>query len=244
MASISETGHAKNVANFQELISFCKGYAETYNPVNTRLTITELEKLYTTSSEKLEEVATAKAAYSNAVNNRKNAFANLKSLATKTLNSFIVSGADALAIQNAKTINRKLQGSSKKTTVEKEKTIEESTNKTISTSQQSYDQLINHFANLIQVLVQNTIYNPNEEELKTTSLQAKLNQLQENNTKLINAYTQYSNAMIQRNNTLYNPLTGLVQTSKEVKLYVKSIFGTKSPKYKQISGLEFKVIRK
>lgn len=26
MASTSETGHAKNIANFQDLISFCQGY--------------------------------------------------------------------------------------------------------------------------------------------------------------------------------------------------------------------------
>ena len=32
MPSTSETGHAKNVANFEDLISFCNGYGATYNP--------------------------------------------------------------------------------------------------------------------------------------------------------------------------------------------------------------------
>lgn len=32
MASTSETGHAKNVANLQDLISFVTGYGATYNP--------------------------------------------------------------------------------------------------------------------------------------------------------------------------------------------------------------------
>jgi len=32
MASTSETGHAKNVANFEDLISFCTGYGTAYNP--------------------------------------------------------------------------------------------------------------------------------------------------------------------------------------------------------------------
>jgi hypothetical protein len=76
------------------------------------------------------------------------------------------------------------------------------------------------------------------------TLQTKLTELQAKNTNLINAYTDYSNAMIDRNQTLYNPLTGLVQTSKEVKQYVKSVFGANSPQYKQVSGLEFKVIKK
>lgn len=32
MRSTSETGHAKNVANFDELISYAIGYGADYNP--------------------------------------------------------------------------------------------------------------------------------------------------------------------------------------------------------------------
>lgn len=156
-----------------------------------------------------------------------------------------VSGADNLAIADAKTVNKKLQGTtSKKSTTEETNTVNAPSTNSISTSQQSYDRLIDHFANLIQVVEQNTNYTPNETELQVASLQTKLTELQTKNTNLINTYTGYSNAMIERNQTLYNPLTGLVQTSKEVKQYVKSVFGANSPQYKQVSGLEFKVIKK
>ena len=37
MASTSETGHAKNVANFEDLISFVTGYGATYNPTKVPL---------------------------------------------------------------------------------------------------------------------------------------------------------------------------------------------------------------
>lgn len=99
-------------------------------------------------------------------------------------------------------------------------------------------------ANLIQVVAQNPNYSPNEEDLKVTSLQTKLTDLQSKNTNVVTTYTAYSNAMIERNQVLYNQLSGLVQTSKEVKQYVKSVFGANSPQYKQVSGLEFKVIKK
>ena len=245
MASTSETGHAKNVANFQDLISFCTGYGASYNPTNPRLTLAELENLYTTSQSKLQAVANTKTSFDNATNERSNAFADLKPLATRIVNSLSISGSDPLAVDNAKSINKKLQGSSKRTTSDSDENSEEtqSTN-SISTSQQSYDRLIDHLANLIEVLVQNPLYSPNETELQTATLQTKLQDLQTKNTNLINAYTQYSNAMIDRNNTLYNPVTGLVQTSKEVKQYVKSVFGAKSPQYQQVSGLEFKVIKR
>jgi hypothetical protein len=42
MPSHSETGHAKNVANFQDLISFCKGYGIIYNPSKEVLKVVKL----------------------------------------------------------------------------------------------------------------------------------------------------------------------------------------------------------
>ena len=43
MSSTSETGHAKNIANFQDLISFCQGYGATYNPTKESLKIPQLQ---------------------------------------------------------------------------------------------------------------------------------------------------------------------------------------------------------
>lgn len=245
MASISETGHAKNVANFQDLISFCQGYGSAYNPTKENLKLPQLQALYQLALDKLNATKTQKTAFDIATNERRNAFANLKTLSTKIINAFAVSGADTLAINNAKSINKKLQGtSSKKTETAQKDLVDSSPSKTISTSQQSYDRQIDHLANMIQVLEQNTVYAPNENDLKVTSLQTKLSDLQTKNTNLINAYTSYSNAMIDRNQTLYNPLTGFIQTAKEVKQYVKSVFGATSPQYKQLTALEFKVIKK
>lgn len=242
MKSTSETGHAKNIANFQDLISFCQGYGTSYNPAKESLKIVQLQAQYQLALDKLNATKSQKVTFGNATNERRNAFADLKPLSTKIVNALAVSGADVLAVNNAKSVNKKIQGaSSKKTQIAQVDSENSTTSSGISTSQQSYDRLIDHFANLIEVLQQNTAYSPNENDLKVTSLQTKLNHLQIKNTDLINAYTLYSNAMIERNQSLYSPLSGLVQTAKEVKQYVKSVFGTTSPQYKQISGLEFKI---
>ena len=45
MASTSETGHAKNVANFQDLIEFVTGYGATYNPSKNSLKLPQLISL-------------------------------------------------------------------------------------------------------------------------------------------------------------------------------------------------------
>lgn len=241
-SSVSETGHAKNVANFEQLIAFCIGYGAAYNPSKNSLKITELQILLQTALTKLNNVKTQKAIFDNATNDRRMTFSSLKPLSTKIINAFAVSGVDKLVLQDAKGVNKKIQGATNKKT---ETTVnnENQTTKTISTSQQSYDRLTDHFANLIQVLEQNPIYNPNEPDLKLNKLQSDLINMQTKNTTLINAYAEYSNTLIDRNQTLYNPLSGLVQTALEVKQYVKSVYGASSPQYKQISGLELKVIK-
>ena len=244
MPSTSETGHAKNVANFEDLISFCNGYGATYNPSKDALTIAKLQLLQTQSKDSLQQAKTTKTAFDNATNARQLAFKDLKPLATKVVNALSVSGATDLAIADAKTINRKIQGAkanggTKAPATPADPNAPTPTDKTISTSQQSYDSLIDHFAKLIEAVSQDANYKPNEKELQTATLQTKLDSLKTSNTDLVNAYTNWSNARINRNTVLYNPLTGLVQTALDTKKYVKSVFGASSPQFKQVSGLEF-----
>ena len=58
MASVSETGHAKNVANLQDLISFVTGYGATYNPTKNALKLPQLTALATASQTSLADVIT------------------------------------------------------------------------------------------------------------------------------------------------------------------------------------------
>lgn len=53
MKSTSETGHAKNVANFQQLIEFVTAYGSTYNPSKKSLQLPQLITLKTGSENTL-----------------------------------------------------------------------------------------------------------------------------------------------------------------------------------------------
>lgn len=242
--SVSETGHSKNIANLQDLISFCTAYGDRYNPVKEELKISSLKRLYENALSKLNETQAKKTLFDNATNQRADAFRDLNPLATKVINALAVSEKNPLMLSNAKSYNKKLQGRTKsKTEAEKSEKETEAPIRTVSTSQQSYDSKINHFSNLIQVLEQSAAYNPNEEELKIRTLQEKLADIINKNTALINANTEYSNARLIRDQILYNNLTGLCQITKEVKQYVKSVYGATSPQYKQISGIVFTKIK-
>jgi len=247
MASTSDTGHAKNVANFESLISFCTGYGAAYNPSNADLQLANLQTLRTTALADLQNVKVTKTAFDNATNTRQQVFKPLRQLATRIINALAASGAQAEVIADARTINRKIQGKAKDeqpviipSATTPPTPVVTPTDKKISTSQQSFDNLIDHLTQLIQLLTQESNYTPNEPDLTVAALTNTLNSLIKANTLVINAYTAWSNARIERNDTLYNPLTGLVQTALEVKQYVKSIFNASSPQYKQVSKLQFK----
>jgi hypothetical protein len=246
MASTSETGHAKNVANFGTLISFCGGYGASYNPSKTALQLSGLAAIKTEADKKLQDVKVAKSTFDNVVNARQTAFKQLQPLATRIINALAASGASPLVVVDAKAIIRKLRGV-------RATSIDSSSNgtpdnpgptpdKKISTAQTSYDSLVDHFAKLIELLSQQTEYKPNETELTTAKLTDLISDMQTANAGVVNAYTAWSNTRIERNKVLYNPLAGLVQTAQDIKLYVKSVYGATSPQYKQVSKLQFREV--
>ncbi len=245
MASTSETGHAKNVANFETLISFCSGYGATYNPSKANLKVPALQTQLASCKANIASVTSTSVAFNNAVNARIIAFDGLKKLSTRLINSLEVSGAASQTIKDAKTVNAKVQGSKLTkadagiTPVDPNALVVE-TDKSISASQQSYTSLIEHFSKMITILSTEPTYVPNENPLKIATLNTQLTNLKNTNTAVINAYTTVSNSRISRDQSLYNATNGLCETAKEIKMYVKSVFGATSQQYKQVSGIEFK----
>jgi hypothetical protein len=243
MPSTSETGHAKNVTHFEQLISFCNGFGGNYNPSKATLAISEITNLHHSAQNELQNVINLTINYNNVVNTRAISFEPLRKLSTRLVNAFSVTDATDEMIKDAKTINRKIQGKrAKEITAPTDPNTPAPT--TISTSQQSYDQLIEHFAKLITLLKSEPSYNPNEADLRIPTLDALLAQLRADNTNVMNAYTNVSNARISRDATLYKEKTGLVDTALEVRAYVKSVFGSSSDQYTQVKNLAFKNIKR
>ena len=243
MASTSETGHAKNVANLQDLISFVTGYGATYNPTKNALKLPQLNALAITSQANLADVVTKNTLFNNKVNERVVAFNNLKSLSTRLINALQTTDATTEKIADAKGFNKKLQGvRAKAVTTPPDPNAPAPA--TISTSQQSYDQQIQHLAGIISVLQSETTYAPNENDLKIVTLTAKQADLTAKNNAVATAYTNISNSRISRDTTLYGTDTGLLDIASEVKKYVKSVYGATSPQFAQVKGIVFTKKRK
>ena len=237
----AETGHNKNVTNFETLIIVCKGFGADYNPSNPNITIPALTIQHTEAKAAVQEVKVTETPFNSIEGERKTLFKPLKPTATKVINALKAAGVPTTVIADAETINRKIQGKRADNTIKEVPEGEEAKDK-ISVSQQGFDMQIDHLEKLIELVHHEPKYAPNEEHLKVITLADYKTALETINTAFKTAYVPYKIALQARDLKLYTSNTGLVDTAQTVKNYVKSVFGATSPQYRQISALLFKKI--
>ncbi|MFI5451653.1 hypothetical protein ACHMWN_05790 [Pedobacter sp. UC225_61] len=242
-----ETGHAKNVANFETLISFVIGYGAIYNPSNLLIHIGSMQGQLVQAKNAINDFHVLFANLANAVVAREIGFKPLRKLSTRLLNALKATDAPIQVIENLATINRKLQGkrASGKLTEERKaellahgKVVNQ-----ISASQLSYDSVLDHFDKLIKLLASIPQYQPNEIELKVNTLAAQHSTLTQLNASVVTHEIALSNVRLLRNEVMYNSEVGMIASAQFVKAYVKSVFGASSAYYKQVSGLSFRMMR-
>ena len=236
MPSKSEVGHAKNVANLQKLIQQVKVYT-LYNPPIDNIKIANLQTLYSTASSKLNEVEDKRNANKSAITLRQSTFENLKSTCTKIINHIGILGLPQGTIDQAKSLNRTIQGGQKKETAPAGEGKEAP--KTVSTSRQSYTQQAENFGILLQLLGTIPTYAPNENDLMVTNLNTYKESLMSTTQSVDQTEAELNNKLIERDQILYTDGTGLYTIAQNVKKYVKSLYGATSPEYKNVSSIEF-----
>ena len=236
MPSTSEVGHAKNVANLQKLTEQVTVYT-LYNPPVDNLTIANLQSLYTATNTKLTEVEDKRNANKNAITLRQSAFENLKPTCTRIINLLEILGLPQGTLDQAKSLNRTIQGGQKKTTTPPEEGGQ--TTNTVSTSRQSYTQQAENFGILLQLLGTISAYNPNEDVLKLVNLNTYKNSLVSSTQSVDQTEAELNTKLIERDTILYADGTGLYSIAQNVKKYVKSLYGATSQEYTTVSAIKF-----
>lgn len=247
MATRSEIGHAKNVANFDVLIAFVLSYLAVFKPSKTSIQLSALQNVAQKAKNAMKVVNDAFSVKSGAVAARKVAFAPFSKLVTRIINSLQSSDTSSVVDDQARTIVRKLQGTraTPKKTAEEKKALE-AEGKVVnekSNSQVGFDDRVANFDKLISLLASIPLYAPNEPELQVTGLIALYNNLKTLNDAVVNTKQNYDNALLLRYEILYQDITGLVDLAMDTKSYIRSLFGATSSQYRQISKLKFTVIK-
>lgn len=238
MSKQIETGHAKNVANLQKLIEQVTVYTE-YNPSVDNLTLANLSALYTTALTAVNEIETKRIANKLAIHTRQGAYEDLRPLTTRIINHLDILGLSEGILDQAKSLNRLIQGSSRKKVISPTDTTE--ITRTYSTSRQSYTQLADNFSKLLQLLSTIPAYTPNTEELKIISLTTYYTSLVSLTQKVDQTEAEFNAKLIERNTILYSEDTGLYTIAQNVKKYVKSLYGASAPEYTRIQKIKFTI---
>jgi hypothetical protein len=239
MASTSEVGHAKNIANLNLLNTNIIALGSTYNPSNPKLLLSNLQSIYTVALSQQESVNNLVAPYSIAVDAREAIFKPLNRELTKLRKAYkATEGVTQAELEDFMTIIRKLKGVSKSKTIDS--TIPDEEADSHSTSQMSYDQRTNTMDLLIALLQNTPNYSPNEIEYKVSTYQTKKASMLQATQEVADTFIPLNNARSTRNSTLYNSDDNLVDIANRAKDYLFTILETSSLQYKAISKIKFK----
>lgn len=111
MASTSEKGHAKNIANANLLNTFIAELASNYNPSNQQLTLANLQTIYANALSQQENVTNLVAPYALAVDYRESVFTPVSKKVTKLRKVYkATQGVTAAQVESFMTIACKLKG--------------------------------------------------------------------------------------------------------------------------------------
>lgn len=239
MASTTETGHAKNIANLKALNEIIAGFGADYAPSNPLIQLAAMQTLYTTCYGLQGDVNTQNGIYQPIENARIASFKDVKPTVRGVRSAAKSSGAGKSFVADVNASVNKVLGVriSKATPTEGDPAG-------TSASQQSYDNTVNNFDALVKVCGAQPMYNPSKVSLKVPALTAKQAAMNLANNAVKTAVVPYNTALGKRNKAMYKSETGLVDVAAAAKNEVRSIYGFSSAEFKRVSKLQFKKLVK
>ena len=173
--SNSETGHSKNVANFETLISAIQTFGAGYDPPRASLKLAALAPLPVAARGAIDDLNHFAGLQTVASNAREQAFDGLGKLVTRVISALELSDAGAAIGDSARTLARKIKGGRAGERIQDDPAtpdVDES-KQNISVAQLSYDSQLANFEALVQLLESQPAYAPNETDLKAATLRTR-----------------------------------------------------------------------
>ncbi len=245
--STDQTGHEQNVVNLGIILNSVATFKELYNPPRNELTIDGITKKRSDGEKANATVTSAENVFKNSIAARTTSFDDFDTFITRIINALRISGAPEQSILQAENMVRELRGkraAAKLTNKEVEVAKGEGADiKQMTLHITNIDRKIENFNKLVQFLIGIPEYKPNEKDISIAGLISKLAELKSITASYLAANAALDAARLERNTVLYAKNTGLVDVALDVKLYVKSVFGARSPQYKGISDIAFSKLR-
>jgi hypothetical protein len=236
-----KTNHEKVVASWDKVLEVCNAHGSKYNPSSATLKTTALSQLLTSSREALEAVSNAENQLILAINNRQRVFKDLPRLGTRIINALAVTDATAELIADANRYRMRFRYPA----TDKSATDAQGQDNGVSASDKSrgplsyldFDSKMKNLKALIKLVESVASYQPNEADLQIEALSQVLADLINTHKAVAQTELALKNARIARNQILYGE-SGVRERAKLVKKYFRSAFGSNSPVFNHINGIQ------
>ena len=235
--TISEVGNAKNVLHFDDAIDILAEMGNLYNPANQTIALSNLKGLNEKLQKNHEEYKEVTSFFKKAVPKRAMLYEPMNKLGTRFLNAFKAFNFGKQIDNTMISYNKKLRG--QRIVKLKKKNIEEEETQTISVAQTSYDSKAETFDEMIKYAEAIPEYKPNEEDLKTESLDAYYKQIMVANKETSQLSAKMITGRVKRDELLYDGEENVIELMRTVKKYLKSVKGGEEY-YKKIVKLKFR----
>lgn len=238
---MSETGHAKNVANFETTTIILLGLGTIYNPAQALILLSALQDKLTEAKAALAAVDQAEAAEINAINEIQAEAQDLDKYAVNLKRSIDVELNDPALTRDVQTIVNRFSSGSRDTGLPDDPLTPEDESRTArSTSQRSRDNQIAYIGDIAALIRERPDYKTNEAEYTLAAVEAKIARLTAKSNAAKAATAALGNALDARDRVLYDQDTGVLKLVKLIKTQLARKPGRDSAAYEQINALEFR----
>jgi hypothetical protein len=184
----------------------------------------------------------AQALYGQAVYDRKEAFGKLGKSMTRIIHGLKATNAPKSAVAEAYRYKKRFVQTVKTHLVQPPAAAAANGDPPIvvdkSRTQRAFDNQLSNFETLVKVVVSEPSYAPHETDLTVAGLNAIIADLREKNKAVLEARIALSTLRKTRNNILYSQ-ESVRDIALAVKNYTRSVFGTGSKIFREISALRF-----
>lgn len=237
---MADSGHVSNLVSLKKARDIATGWGASYQPANPDLDLAAMVAQCTAAEALLNDVQAKKTPYRNATAAADDGFDPLSRLTTRIQKAAKASGSPASFLDDLDTPARKIKGMrAKKKKADDPSTPVDESKESVSASQMSRQQRIENLDEMITLLQSQTLYNPNETELKTATLKTLSADLQALVDNISTTFVAFSNSLAARDDGFYTDTASVINTGRMFKAYVESAFARNSTEWNQVKGLKF-----
>ena len=240
-----ETGHAKNVANFEQVVIILTGLGAVYNPSQALILLPALQAKLTEAQAALAAEDTAEADRTVKIDEVQDEFKGLVEYAVNIKRTADVDVNEAAFTNDLSSVVNKMRSQGRDTGLTDDPATPEDESRTgRSTAQLSRDSLVSHFTDLIALIkTKEDKYTTTDAEYTIAAMEAKLQALKTKNNAAKTSIAVLGNAKDERDHILYDEETGILKLVKLIKTQLTKKPGKNSSAYQQINALEFRKVK-